>query len=159
MVKIFIIVVVHYKLIFDFSKLHSLNVKYKHDKSRDDANPILLPSEDSNEPISIDARYLTDIPNIYGSPIMTLTEAPLTTPSAINNASTATLLNVSQLAQQYTTAVACQVLNRTNPTTTLLTTTGTTQSPSSLSTLQQPYHQHAQIISPYITSSFRIIIC
>ncbi|CAF3467011.1 unnamed protein product, partial [Rotaria sp. Silwood2] len=152
MVKIFIIVVVHYKLIFDFSKLHSLNVKYKHDKSRDDANPILLPSEDSNEPISIDARYLTDIPNIYGSPIMTLTEAPLTTPSAINNGaihlptSTATMLNVSQLAQQYTTAVACQVLNRTNPTTTLLTTTGTTQSPSSLSTLQQPYHQHAQII-------------
>ncbi|CAF3992169.1 unnamed protein product, partial [Rotaria sp. Silwood1] len=147
-------IVVHYKLIFDFSKLHSLNVKHKHDKSRDYANPILPPSENSNEPVSIDARCLTDISNIYGSPIMTLTEAPLTTLSVINNGaihlptSTATMLNVSQLAQQYTTALACQILNRRNPTTTLLTTTGTTQSPLSLSTLQQPYHQHAQIINP-----------
>ncbi|CAF1232620.1 unnamed protein product [Rotaria sp. Silwood1] len=68
---------------------------------RDYANPILPPSENSNGPVSIDARYLTDIPNIYGSPIMTLTEAPLRTLSAINNAaihlstSTTTMLNVS----------------------------------------------------------------
>ncbi|CAF4282735.1 unnamed protein product, partial [Rotaria sordida] len=83
---------------------------------------------------------------------MTLIEAPMTTLSAINNSaihlptSTAAMLNVSKLAQQYTTALACQILNRTNPTTTLLTTTGTTQSPLSLSILQQPYRQHAEII-------------
>jgi hypothetical protein len=69
----------------DFSKLHSLNVKYNNDKSRDYTNPILPSSENSNEPISIGARYLTGIPNVYGSPIMTLAGAPLTTLSAMNN--------------------------------------------------------------------------
>ena len=43
----------------DFSKLHSLNVKYNNDKSRDYTNPTLPSSENSNEPISIGARYLT----------------------------------------------------------------------------------------------------
>ncbi len=42
----------------DFSKLHSLNVKYNNDKSRDYTNPILPSSENSNEPISIGGRYL-----------------------------------------------------------------------------------------------------
>jgi len=72
----------------------------------------------------------------------------------INLASTAAMLNANQLAQQYTTAMACQIPNGTNPATTLLTT-GTTQSPLSLSTLQQQHHhhhhhQHAQTTSPYI---------
>ena len=69
----------------DFSKLQSLNVKYNNDKSRDYTNPTLPSSENSTEPISIGARYLTGIPNVYGSPIMTLAGAPLTTLSAINN--------------------------------------------------------------------------
>lgn len=69
----------------DFSKLQSLNVKYNNDKSRDYINPTLPASENSNEPISIGARYLTSIPNVYGSPIMTLAGAPLTTLSAMNN--------------------------------------------------------------------------
>ncbi|CAF3747380.1 unnamed protein product [Adineta steineri] len=129
----------------DFSKLHSLNVKYNNDKSRDYTNPILPSSENSNEPISIGARYLAGIPNVYGSPIMTLAGAPLTTLSAMNNGaihfptSTAAMFNASQLASQYTTAIACQ-----NPATTLLTTTGTNQSPLSLSTLQQQQHHHQQ---------------
>jgi hypothetical protein len=66
------------------------------------------------------------------------------------------MLNASQLTQPYTTAIACQIPNGTNPTTTLLTT-GTTQSPLSLSTLQQHHHhhhhqqqQHATTTSPYI---------
>jgi len=63
----------------DFSKLHALNVKYNNDKSRDYTNPTLPSSENSNEPITIGARYLTGIPNVYGSPIMTLAGAPLTT--------------------------------------------------------------------------------
>ncbi len=63
----------------DFSKLHSLNVKYNNDKSRDYTNPTLPSSENSNEPITIGGRYLTSIPNVYGSPIMTLAGAPLTT--------------------------------------------------------------------------------
>ena len=87
----------------DFSKLHSLNVKYNNDKSRDYTNPILQSSENSNEPISIGGRYLpgreysisppisistfylAGIPNVYGSPIMTLAGAPLTTLSTMNN--------------------------------------------------------------------------
>ncbi|CAF4401525.1 unnamed protein product, partial [Rotaria sordida] len=60
----------------------------------------------------------------------------------INLASTATVLNANQLAQQYTTARACSLPSATNPTTTLLQTTNTTQSPLSLSTLQQHSHQH-----------------
>ncbi|CAF5081442.1 unnamed protein product, partial [Rotaria sp. Silwood1] len=36
-------------------------------------------------PISIGARYLTGIPNVYGSPFMAFTGAPLTTLSTINN--------------------------------------------------------------------------
>jgi len=66
------------------------------------------------------------------------------------------MLNASQLTQPYTTAIACQIPNGTNPTATLLTT-GTTQSPLSLSALQQHHHhhhhhqqQHAQTTSPYI---------
>jgi hypothetical protein len=83
--------------------------------------------------------------------------------SVINNkitlASTATMLNASQIAQQYTTAIACQIPSGTNPATTLLTTaTGATQSPLSLSALQQQHHhhhhhhqhQHAPTASPYI---------
>jgi hypothetical protein len=71
----------------------------------------------------------------------------------INLASTAAMLNASQLAQQYTTALACQMQNGANPGT--LLTTGATQSPLSLSTLQQHHHhhhhqQHAQTTSPYI---------
>lgn len=69
----------------DFSKLNSLNVKYNNDKSRDYTNPLLPCSENSTEPISIGARYLTSIPNVYGSPIMTLAGAPLTTLSTMNN--------------------------------------------------------------------------
>jgi hnRNP-L/PTB/hephaestus splicing factor len=142
----------------DFSKLHSLNVKYNNDKSRDYTNPILPSSENSNEPISIGGRYLPGIPNVYGSPIMTLAGAPLTTLSTMNNGaihfptSTAAMLNASQLAQQYTTAIACPISSGTNPAQTLLTTTGTTQSPLSLSTLQHHHrhHQHAQTTSPYI---------
>ena len=42
----------------DFSKLQSLNVKYNNDKSRDYTNPTLPSSENSNEPISIGARYV-----------------------------------------------------------------------------------------------------
>jgi hypothetical protein len=108
---------------------------------------------------------------------MTLAGAPLTTLSTMNNgaihfpstshqsfcfyskskymshvASTAAMLNASQLAQQYTTAIACPISSGTNPAQTLLTTTGTTQSPLSLSTLQHHHrhHQHAQTTSPYI---------
>jgi hypothetical protein len=69
----------------DFSKLQSLNVKYNNDKSRDYTNPTLPSSENSNEPISIGARYLASIPNVYGSPIMALAGAPLTTLSAMSN--------------------------------------------------------------------------
>ena len=69
----------------DFSKLQSLNVKYNNDKSRDYTNPILPSSENSNEPISIGARYLSGVSNVYGSPIMTLAGAPLTTFSAMSN--------------------------------------------------------------------------
>ncbi len=68
------------------------------------------------------------------------------------------MLNASQLAQQYTTAIACSMQNGTNPGTTLMTTTGNTQSPLSLSTLhhhhqqqqQHHHHPHAQTTSPYI---------
>ena len=60
-------------------------MKYNNDKSRDYTNPTLPSSENSNEPISIGPRYLTSIPNVYGSPIMTLAGAPLTTLSAMNN--------------------------------------------------------------------------
>ncbi|CAF2955681.1 unnamed protein product [Rotaria sp. Silwood2] len=140
----------------DFSKLHALNVKYNNDKSRDYTNPTLPSSENTNEPISIGARYLTGIPNVYGSPLMAFTGAPLTTLSTMNNGaihfptSTAAMLNASQLAQQYTTAIACSIPSGTNPTATLLQTTSTAQSPLSLSTLQQHAHQHAPTTSPYI---------
>lgn len=69
----------------DFSKLQSLNVKYNNDKSRDYTNPILPANENSNEPISIGAKYVPSLPNVYGSPIVTLAGAPLTTLSAMNN--------------------------------------------------------------------------
>lgn len=86
----------------DFSKLHSLTVKYNNDKSRDYTNPTLPSGENSNESISIGARYLTGsslsltcrsasnctflgIPNVFGSPIVTLAGTPLTTLSAMNN--------------------------------------------------------------------------
>ena len=68
-------------------------------------------------------------------------------------ASTAALMNANQLAQQYTTAIACSLPNGTNPATTLLTTANTNQSPLALSSLQQHHHhhhQHAQTSSPYI---------
>ncbi|UJR30574.1 hypothetical protein I4U23_018102 [Adineta vaga] len=136
----------------DFSKLHTLNVKYNNDKSRDYTNPTLPSSENSNESISIGARFLSGIPNVFGSPIMALTGAPLTTLSAMNNGaihfptSNAAMLNANQLAQQYTTAIACS-----NPATTLLATAASTQSPLSLSTLsQQHHHPHATTSSPYI---------
>jgi hypothetical protein len=51
------------------------------------------------------------------------------------------MLNANQLAQQYTTALACSMTNANNPGATLLTTTNPTQ----LSTLQQ----HTAT-SPYI---------
>jgi len=65
------------------------------------------------------------------------------------------MLNASQLAHQYTTAIACQIPNGTNPGTTLLTTTGTGQSPLTLQQQQQHHHhhhhqQHAPTTSPYI---------
>ncbi|CAF1293804.1 unnamed protein product, partial [Adineta steineri] len=138
----------------DFSKLQSLHVKYNNDKSRDYTNPILPSNENSNEPISIGARFLTGIPNVYGSSIMALAGAPLTTLSAMSNgaihfsAPTAAMLNTNQLAQQYTTALACPMTSAANAGTTLLTTTNTTQSPISLSTLQQ-HHSHTTA-SPYI---------
>ena len=69
----------------DFSKLHALNVKYNNDKSRDYTNPILPASENSNESISIGARYLSGMPNVFGSSIMALAGAPLTTLSAMTN--------------------------------------------------------------------------
>ncbi|CAF0733357.1 unnamed protein product [Didymodactylos carnosus] len=73
----------------DFSKLHSLNVKYNNEKSRDYTNPTLPAGENANEPINIGGRYLTGIPNVYGSPIMTvpvssLGGAPLTALSVSN---------------------------------------------------------------------------
>ncbi|CAF2753682.1 unnamed protein product [Rotaria sp. Silwood2] len=142
----------------DFSKLHSLNVKYNNDKSRDYTNPTLPSSENSNEPISIGARFLTGIPNVYGSPIMALAGAPLTTLSAMSNgaihfsAPTATMLNASQLAQQYTTALACPMTSSANAGATLLTTANTAQTPISLSTFQQ-HHPHATTTSPYILLS------
>lgn len=64
-------------------------------------------------------------------------------------ASTAALVNASQLAQQYTAALGCSLSNGSNPATTLLTTASTSQSPLSLSSLSQ-HHQHAQTGSPYI---------
>jgi len=138
----------------DFSKLYSLNVKYNNDKSRDYTNPILPASENSNEPISIGGRYLTGLSNVYGSPIMALAGAPLTTFSALTNGaihfptSTATVLNSSQLAQQYATALAaCPITSPTSTGTTLLTTNS---SPLSLSTLQQHPHATTSSTSPYI---------
>ncbi|CAF1575900.1 unnamed protein product [Rotaria magnacalcarata] len=139
----------------DFSKLHSLNVKFNNDKSRDYTNAILPTSENSNEPISIGTRYLAGMPNVYGSPIMALAGAPLTTLSAISNgtihfsAPTAAMLNASPLAQQYATALACPMTSSTNAGTTLLATANTTQTPMSLSTLQQ-HHSHGTTTSPYI---------
>ncbi|CAM4762414.1 unnamed protein product [Rotaria magnacalcarata] len=139
----------------DFSKLHSLNVKFNNDKSRDYTNAILPTSENSNEPISIGTRYLAGMPNVYGSPIMALAGAPLTTLSAISNgtihfsAPTAAMLNASPLAQQYATALACPMTSSTNAGTTLLATANTTQTPMSLSTLQQ-HRSHGTTTSPYI---------
>ncbi|CAF3362200.1 unnamed protein product [Rotaria socialis] len=139
----------------DFSKLHSLNVKFNNDKSRDYTNPILPPNENSNEPIPVGARYLTGMPNVYGSSIMALAGAPLTTLSTMSNgtihfsAPTAAMLNANPLAQQYATALACPMTSSTNAGTTLLTTANTTQTPISLSTLQQ-HHSHGTTTSPYI---------
>ena len=155
----------------DFSKLQSLNVKYNNDKSRDYTNPILPSSENSNEPISIGARYVSGVSNVYGSPIMTLAGAPLTTFSAMSNgaihfpsqctvalkrstqrsnlrlASTAAMLNASQLAQQYTTALTCPI-------------NGHSQSTISLSGLQQQQQQHATATtSPYIFLSASDEVC
>jgi hypothetical protein len=59
------------------------------------------------------------------------------------------MLNASQLAQQYTTALACPMTSGTNPGATLLTTGNPTQSPISLSALQQ-HHSHPTTTSPYI---------
>lgn len=153
----------------DFSKLQSLNVKYNNDKSRDYTNPILPANENSNEPISIGAKYVPSLPNVYGSPIVTLAGAPLTTLSAMNNGaihfptSTAAMLNANQLTQPYTAAIACPISNGTNSAATLLTTAGTAQSQLSLSALHQQQHQqhqhkqhhhfhqhHASTTSPYI---------
>jgi hypothetical protein len=53
------------------------------------------------------------------------------------------MLNASQLAQSYTTALACPVTSATNAGATLLTTANPTQ----LSALQQ---HHSQTTSPYI---------
>lgn len=60
------------------------------------------------------------------------------------------MLNASQLAQQYTAAIACSMPNGSNPAATLLQTTNGTQSPLSLSALQQHAHQHTAATSPYI---------
>lgn len=66
----------------------------------------------------------------------------------INLAPSTTLLNASQLAQQYTTALACPITNAANSGTTLLTASGnSTQSPISLSSLQP---HHTATTSPYI---------
>jgi len=63
------------------------------------------------------------------------------------------MLNASQLAQQYATALGCPMTNTTNAGTTLLTTANSTQSPISLSTLQQ-HHPHATTTtSPYFLLS------
>lgn len=121
--------------------------------------------------------FLSGISNVYGSPIMALAGAPLTTFSALTNgaihfpselshlgtnqtwnypsfslhlASTATVLNPSQLAQQYATALACPITTPSNPGTTLLTTTS---SPLSLSTLQAHPHATTSSTSPYILLS------
>jgi len=173
-------------------------VKYNNDKSRDYTNPILPANENSNEPISIGAKYVPGLPNVYGSPIVTLAGAPLTTLSAMNNgaihfpstietkkkeqstftivlnvylASTAAMLNASQLTQPYTTAIACPISNGANSAATLLTAAGTTQSQLSLSTLQQQqqqqqqrhhhhhHHQHASTTSPYIFLSTSDEVC
>jgi hypothetical protein len=96
---------------------------------------------------------------------MTLAGAPLTTLSAMSNgaihfsgkdifsfeifiliihsAPTATMLNANQLAQQYTTALACQMTNTTNPGATLLTTANGTQL----------HHPHTATTSPYFLLS------
>jgi hypothetical protein len=73
------------------------------------------------------------------------------------------MLNTSQLAQQYATALACPITNGSNSATALLTAA---QSPISLSTLQQQQQQqqhhhhhhhrhaaHATSTSPYILLS------
>ena len=68
--------------------------------------------------------------------------------------STATMLNASQLAQQYATALGCSMTGATSPGTTLLA--ANTQSPISLSTLSQHHHHHhpsATSTSPYILLS------
>ena len=100
---------------------------------------------------------------------MALAGAPLTTFSALSNgaihfqvnsftfvniqkfilslASTATVLNPSQLAQQYATALGCPLTTSNNSGPTLLTTT---QSPLSLSNLQQHPHSTTNSTSPYI---------
>jgi hypothetical protein len=66
------------------------------------------------------------------------------------------MLNANQLAQQYTTALACPITNAANAGATLLTTANTAQTPISLSTLQQ-HHSHAT--SPYIFLSTSDEVC
>ncbi|CAF4515700.1 unnamed protein product, partial [Rotaria magnacalcarata] len=51
--------------------------------------------------------------------------------------------------QQYATALACPMTSSTNAGTTLLATANTTQTPMSLSTLQQ-HRSHGTTTSPYI---------
>jgi hypothetical protein len=58
------------------------------------------------------------------------------------------MLNASQLAQQYATALACPITNATNPGATLLTTANTT--------LQQ---HHSHTTSPYIFLSTSDEVC
>ena len=75
-------------------------------------------------------------------------------------ASTATMLNASQLAQQYAAAsLNCSMTNGRNATQTILAAAGRTHSPISLSALQQSHqqqqhhHQHPHVssgTSPYI---------
>lgn len=108
------------------------------------------------------------VSNVYGSPIVALAGAPLTTLSAMSNgaihfagkslasailsserlfvAPPATILNASQLTQSYATTLA-------NGGTTLITAGNSTPSSLSLSALQQHAHPHAAASSPYILLS------
>jgi hypothetical protein len=52
------------------------------------------------------------------------------------------MLNASQLAQQYTSALACQMQSGVNSTAALLASAGASQSSISLSALQQQQHRH-----------------
>jgi len=137
----------------DFSKLQSLNVKYNNDKSRDYTNPTLPANENSNEPITIGARYIPGLPNVYGSSIMTLAGAPLTTLHAMTNGtihfptSTGSILNANSIGSPYAAALACSMPNGTTSTPTLITTHGNAHSSLSLSSLQPTTHPHSTTAS------------